>query len=339
MKTYRAGIVGCGRIASLFAEDKKRSGIVTHAQAYQSHPRTSLVAACDIDPKALSQFGKRWQVNHLYDSVDEMLRNERLELLSVCVPDQFHGEVVEKAARAGVRGIVCEKPIADTLVRADRMLALCCQKRIPLLVNHTRRFISLYHRVKRMISSGELGRIQAVSCYYTAGILNTATHLFDFLRFFFGDVAWVWADPDRILRGNEKSFSGYLYFKKGFGASLAALDVRSYLIFEADIYGTKKRVRLIESGTELEIWEAAPNKIFSGYSSLQKTSQEKGDMGEGVFNLIKNLVECVEKRASPSCSGHDGLASLEIAAALSVSARRDGVRVKLPLKKRAFKIT
>ena len=45
----RAALVGCGRIASGFADGDGTMGIYTHAQAYQACPRTELAAVCDVD--------------------------------------------------------------------------------------------------------------------------------------------------------------------------------------------------------------------------------------------------------------------------------------------------
>ena len=87
---YKAAIVGCGRIASMFAQDKRRRGVVTHAQAYQRHPRTVLVAACDLDAQRLSAFGEQWKVKSLYTDFETMLRKERPDLLSVCTWNTTH---------------------------------------------------------------------------------------------------------------------------------------------------------------------------------------------------------------------------------------------------------
>lgn len=333
MKKYRAAIIGCGRIASLFAEDKKRKGIVTHAQAYLSNPRTELAAACDLDPQRLAAFGKTWGVPKLYTDFQKMLREEKIDILSICAWNAAHARLAETAVRNGVRGIICEKPVADTLANADRMIRICAAKKVPLLINYTRRYAPLYHVIKKSIDDGKLGDIQGLSCYYTAGVVNTGTHLFDFLNYFFGDVEWVWADSSRILGDQDKSFSGYLYFKKGFGCTLTALDVNQYLIFEADIYGSKKRIRLTDSGAAAKMWNVVSHPEFSGYRALKESGGLKGDLGQGLRNLVQNLLDAIEGKASPLCSGQDGRASLEIALALGLSAKAGGKKIRLPLKK------
>ncbi len=338
-RKLRAAIVGCGRIASEFAADPKRKGVSTHAQAYLADPRTELAAACDLDAAKLAAFGKKWGVRALYSDLDRMLEEVKPDVLSICTWNGTHRAIFEKAVKAGVRGVICEKPVADTLAASDAMATLSRKAKVPLLVNYTRRYVALYHELKRAVDAGELGRIQGTSAYYTAGAVNTGTHLFDFLSFFFGGVDWVWADPAKKLGDADPSYSGYLHFERGFGCTLTALDVASYLVFEADIYGTKKRVRLAESGTRADVWDVVPHPLFSGYSALKAAKSKTGDLGEGLPGLVKNLVGSVERREKPICSVEDGRASLEIATALRFSFESGGKRVALPLKKRTVRMS
>lgn len=339
-RKLRAAVVGCGRIASGFAADPKRKGIIsTHAQAYLADKRTELAAACDLDPVKLSQFGKTWNVKALYTDLAEMLKKEKPDVLSICTWNGTHRAIFEAAVRAGVRGVICEKPVSDTLEASDAMIALSKRSGVPLLVNYTRRYVKLYHSLKARIERGELGAIQGVSAYYTAGTVNTATHLFDYLRFFFGDADWVWADPSKKLGEADPSYSGYVHFEKGFGCTLTALDVASYLVFEADVYGTRKRVRLAESGTRADVWDVVPHPLFSGYHALNAGRSLTGDLGEGLPGLVRDLVSCVNGDREPVCSAVDGRASLEIATALRLSFEAGGKKIGLPLKKRDVKMS
>lgn len=335
---YKAAIVGCGRIASLFAEDKKRRGISTHAQAYQAHPRTELVAACDLDRDRLLRFGKKWGVRRLYTDFTRMMREEKPQLVSICTWNASHERLVFQAVQLGARGVVCEKPIADALAAAGRMTRLCRQKRVPLLVNYSRRYNELHSDVQRLIESGSLGRIQTVSCYYTAGLVNTGTHLFDILRFFFGDLEWVWANPQRVLGGADPTADLYLFFKRGFGCTISALDVAQYMQFEIDIYGTRCRLRLEDSGMKMRLWRVAEHPVYSGYKTLEPSEARTTDFSQNLYRLVDNLVGSVERKTRPLCSGDDGEKTLEIACAARLSLKQRRL-IRLPLKNRSMRLT
>ncbi len=330
-KKYKAAIVGCGRVASLFANDRKRKGIFTHAQAYLAHPKVELIAACDTNPSRLSAFGKRWGVKRLYTDFTKLMREEKPDLVSICTWNSSHEPLLRTAVKYGASGVICEKPISDSLRSAQKMIRLCKAKRLPLLINYYRRYNKLHQKLKTMIQNGSLGEIQTVSCYYTSGIMNTGTHLFDLLRYFFGDVRWVWANPDRVLQAKDPTLDLYLFFKMGFGCSISALDVKKYMQFEIDIYGTRGRLRLEDSGMKATIWRKEEHTVYSGYKTLQRDRAFQTKLTNFSLATVNNLIACVEEKKKPICSGEDGKKSLEIACAGHMSLKQNR-RVYLPLK-------
>ena len=98
---YRAALIGCGKIASEFADDPglASAGICTHAQAYAATPEIQLVAVCDSDPAKLQRCGERWKVAARYRDAGRLLAEVRPDIVSVCTPDATHYRVVQ-AARA-----------------------------------------------------------------------------------------------------------------------------------------------------------------------------------------------------------------------------------------------
>ena len=189
---YKAGIIGCGRIGSEFDNDPKRRYVSSHAGAYFRNPQTELTAVADLDRGKLDRCGEKWGIKSLYQDYIEMLEHERLDILSICTWNNTHLEITERAVRNGVKAIFCEKPIANTLDDAYKMVEICKKNGIILQIDHQRRFCEFHQNIKDFIDNGVIGRIQQVSFYYTAGIANTGSHMFDLLRFFFGEVSWWW---------------------------------------------------------------------------------------------------------------------------------------------------
>lgn len=148
---FRAGIIGLGRIGVEFDD--------CHASAYIDCPDTDLVASCDIKKEAL------------YRDYMEMVRKEKLDIVSVCTPPETHCQIVCDICPF-VKAIYLEKPIALTLEDADKMIAICRATRVILLINHQRSFMRPKFRFSR-------------------GIFNTGTHMFDLLRQLFGEVRYL----------------------------------------------------------------------------------------------------------------------------------------------------
>jgi len=331
----KAGIVGCGRIGSEFDDDPKRKQIATHAGAYSAVDEIQLVAACDLNRDKLEQCGKKWRIPSLYEDYKQMLAREALDILSICTWNSTHLEVVNEAVNQGVRAIFCEKPIADCLRNADEMVKLCNEKGVILQINHQRRFDQFHQELKRFIQDGNLGRMQQVTFYYTGGIANTGSHMFDLLRFFFGDVEWVRAiySQNKSTNTDDPNIDGIMKFRNGLFCAIQACDVREFLIFEMDCIGTNGRLNITHSGFDLEFYEVGESKLFSGYKEIFTSTPpiHKDIPREFMVSAVRHLVECLKEGKKSLCSGEDGRASLELIYAFHESARAEGERISLPL--------
>jgi len=339
---YKAGIVGCGRIGSEFDEDPKRKIISTHAGAYSAFPMTELVAVADINRGKLYKCGKKWNVRSLYQDYEEMLEKENIDILSICTWNSTHFEIAKKAVEHGVKAIFCEKPIADTLSNAYKMIEICNKNNVILQVDHQRRFCKFHQAIRNFLISGGIGKIQQVSFYYTAGIANTGSHMFDLLRFFFGDVEWIIAFRSENKSPNEDdpNFDGLLKFKNKVFCSIQACDVNKFLIFEMDIIGDKGRLRITHSGFDLDFYKIRDSNLFSEYKELYRCESpiDKDLPKEFMINGVKHLVGCLENGKQSISSGEDGLRSLELICAFHESAKEDGKKIYLPLKESNIQI-
>lgn len=185
----RAAIIGCGKMAA------------AHADAYLRDGRVALVAAVDPVPEASQAFTQRFGVPHAYPDHRTMLAAERPNLLSVCTWPPDHADPVIDAAEAGVRGILCEKPLAVNLADADRMLAAAARTGAAFMVGHQRRLESRYRRARHLIAAGALGDVLDVSGTAGGDLLTDGTHLVDLGRYLLGDppALWVFAGIDVTL--------------------------------------------------------------------------------------------------------------------------------------------
>ncbi|MBC7234438.1 MAG: Gfo/Idh/MocA family oxidoreductase [Chloroflexi bacterium] len=91
-----------------------------HAVAYDALPEYELVAVCDTNPERLAlareQFGLA-----AYSDAAEMLRDERIEVVSVATPHPSHAPLAIAALESG-RHVIVEKPMAVNLREADAMI-------------------------------------------------------------------------------------------------------------------------------------------------------------------------------------------------------------------------
>jgi predicted dehydrogenase len=333
--TLRAGVIGCGRIGCGFDDDPSRKYASTHARAYLSTPGIELAALCDMDASKLERYGERFKVRGRCSNYMQMFEQEKLDIVSICTPSSSHLEMVRAAAGCGVRGILCEKPIADSLAAADEMIELCKNRGVTLMIGHQRRFDPLHQRLARFVREGGLGRVQQVTCYYTAGVTNTGTHLFDLLRFYLGEVAWVEGRLSASTPPNaaEPNIDGWLGFANGALATIQACDVSAYTIFEIVLLGTRGRLKLGSHGLHAEFEEARKSERYTGYCELFPAALPvEGEFTQELLPRgVGQLIECIQTGTDPVSCGEDGRAALEIICALRQSALEQGKRIQLPL--------
>ena len=330
----RAGIVGCGRIGCAFDDDPNRGYVSTHAGAYVRTPGVDLVALADVDESKLARYGDRFHVAGRYSDYEAMLDEMRLDVLSVCTWNHTHLSIIEAAVKRGVRAVFCEKPLADSLESADRIVRLCADAGITLVVNHSRRFDPFHQEIAAFIRDGRLGRVQQGTAYYTAGLANTGSHLLDLLRFYLGDAVWVLglASVSAAPNPADPNIDGFIGFRHGCHVALQACDVASYLIFEVHLLGTEGRLHVVSSGFGLEYEAAGPSGRFAGYKELARVPSpiETDRPHEFMLHAVEHVVACLNGATALS-SGADGRSALELICALRESATAGGRRVDLPL--------
>ena len=333
MKKYRAAVVGCGRIGVTMESDPKRIKPATHAGALQSDPSTQLCALVDSDPKQLARSQLIFPGVPTYSDCEEMLRRCRPDIVSVATPPEQHRSVTELCARNGVPAIICEKPIAATAEDARSMIEVCGEHRSLLFIDHSRRFDPLVNRVRGEVKAGRIGEIIQVSTYYTAGLFNTGTHLIDLLRFFIGEeVRWVNAFKEERFScpPGDLNVNGWLVFEGGITATLQALEVRDYSIFDMHLYGRKGRLIIDRFGFSVERTPLRDCVDFAGYMEMDVDHRNREGTSRSLMApIVEHVVACLEGREKPVSRGEDGLAAFKVLLALQESAEAGGRKIKV----------
>jgi len=320
--SFRAAVIGCGKIGSEFAVDPRMKSIHTHAGAYAACPKTALVAICDIDPVKLARCGERWNVAARYSDARELLEAEKPQIVSVCTPDNTHYELICAILETpGVRAILAEKPLAMSLEQANAIVDLANRSRVVLAVNYSRRYAKDYLSLKEMIRSGQIGKVQTIGGYYSKGTLHNGTHWFDLARFLIGEITRVWGFDTLKEGGDDPTFDAVLEFDDGINAHLQGCQAAAFSLFEMDLIGTHGRIRIVESGQAFEIYEVAESPYYSGYRVLVLTHRVEGGMQDVLLHAVEDIVHCLTTGSEPRCSGADGVAALDIGHAVRESAR------------------
>lgn len=328
---YRAAVIGCGRIGMTMEMDPLRIKPATHAGAFTQSPLTQLCGLVDSNPKQLEISGSVFPGVSTYTDIKKMLEECHPDIVSVATPPDQHLSSVELCANYHVPAIICEKPIALSKEDGEAIVRICHEARSLLFVNHMRRFDPLMGEVAKKVQDGVLGSIYQGSCYYSAGLFNTATHLIDLLRFILGkDANWVSAiqEPRFNAPHGDMNVNGWIMWDGGPLVSLQALEVNNYAMFEIHLFGSQAALIVDRFGFSVRWIPVIKCKDFSGYNELGRDqSRNEGESRSFLSHLVEHVVDCLEGNSKPLSSGEDGLNVLKILSALQESASQHGQKI------------
>ena len=140
----KVGLIGVGGISG------------AHIQGWLSLEGVELVALCDIRPEQMEQYP---DIKH-YTEFEDMLANEDIDILDICLPTFLHVEYSIKAMEKGIN-VLCEKPISLKREDVKRVYDVAEKMGVKFMVAHVIRFWREYEYVKSVYESGKYGKLLA----------------------------------------------------------------------------------------------------------------------------------------------------------------------------------
>jgi len=275
MAKYRVGVVGCGGISRV------------HAHSYLAEESTEIVCCSDIKKEAADKFGEEFKIpeKSCYLDHNDMLESEKPDIVSICTWHGSHSMITVDACKAGVKGILCEKPIATCLGDADAMLEAAEASGTKLIIGHQGRFNSVATKARQLIRAGAIGQPTAAFRRSGDGLLNNGTHAIDNLRYILGDPKALWVigqvsrHTDKWERRTriEDLCMGLICFEGGTRFVIES-DLPSPEHAGPDVYGTEGSLRMGNDAVYLM------NKDQAGWKEVKPSEpveSEKAIMQEG----------------------------------------------------------
>ncbi len=182
----RVAIAGCHRML--------QTQLAGHnfASAFAAVPETEVVAVYDRGAETRADFVRCWGEMPAYDDYARMLREVQPDLLCIATRQTVHAAQIEAAAAAGVRGVLCDKPLATSLLEADRILSACRERAIALAFALDRRWHDSYRHLRQLIAEGIVGRVTSVLAYGSPNLINHGCHWYDTALMLLGDPEPLW---------------------------------------------------------------------------------------------------------------------------------------------------
>jgi len=147
-----AAVIGSGFIGTVHIEALRRHGVQVHGLLGST-------------PERGASSARRIGVPQAYASLDELLADDRVEVVHVTSPNHLHHPQVKRILAAG-RHVVCEKPLAMTSDESAELVRLAADSGRVNAVNFNIRFYPLNQHVHQLVTGGGIGDVRLVSGHY-----------------------------------------------------------------------------------------------------------------------------------------------------------------------------
>jgi UDP-N-acetylglucosamine 3-dehydrogenase len=286
----------------------------------------ALVAVCDLDFSRAESFANKYGIK-AYGDLDEMLRTESLDGVTIATPASTHFAVASKTLGAGINSFV-EKPMTSTIKEAEELIKVAEHSGKILTVGFIERFNPAISELKKIVSDGSLGRPilfeyhrenrRGDSITDVGVVKDASVHDIDTARWLFGEEPRsVYARVGSILGRNEDIATILL----GFGDERTAFITTNWVtpkrVRELNAVFTKGVVTVDFITQEMQIHEEEGTRV------------PKHAFVEPLALELKEFIAAIEEKRQPLVTGRDGLGAIRIAEAVLASSK-SGAPIYLP---------
>jgi myo-inositol 2-dehydrogenase/D-chiro-inositol 1-dehydrogenase len=319
MAKLKIGIIGAGYIAGV------------HASVLARDERVQLAAIYDVVPAAAERLADSYNTTAVATRLEVL---ERSDAVYITTPNTQHVSLAIAAVETG-KHVFCEKPLATNVADAERVFEKSKEGPGIFQVGHNRRLAPVYATLKQMLSEthtphsahvkmnrGELLKPEWTGDpEITGGFLyETPIHMFDMMRFLFGEVESLHAIGSTHEYKEVDDFSVLLKFANGMHATLATAADASWLFPFERVEVFCHHATLVTR--EMESLTCSSN--LEGHFNVQTMQQLPREERWGYVQEDKAFIDAILNNSPPLVTALDGLMSVRIADAVYESVRSNG---------------
>jgi len=320
MQKIKIGIIGTGYMGG------------THAGLYARNERTEVHAVYDIRPERMESVSRQTGAKCM-ENGEQII--ESCDAIVVTTPNSRHTKLTIAAANAG-KAVFSEKPMATNLMEAEAVLEASKKAKV-FQVGHNRRFAPVYVKLKELISDTEVhsahikmnrGELQnpewTGDTDVTGGFLyETTIHMFDMIRFQFGEVEELIAVGSSQTYSEIDNFSVLLKFKSGLHATFCSAADASWIFPFERLEAFCEHRTIMTQEMENLTDSRGSNANFEYFSWHLLSKEERW----GYSQENEAFIDAILNGTEPLVTALDGYKSVELVEAC-YKAVKTGERVK-----------
>lgn len=316
--------------------------------AWQELEGAECVALYNRTKSKAEELAKRFNVPHVYDDAEELMKNEKLDFIDIITDVDTHERFVELGARYKV-DVICQKPMAPNWQSACNMVKVCRNAGVRYYVHENYRWQPQIRRVKAIIDSGVIGKpFRARTWWNTAfpvfetqpflaqleqfALTDQGSHQFDVVRYLFGEAESIYTLIQTVnptIKGEDVATS-LIRMKNGMVVSQeisfsSPLEIEAFPQTLMLIEGDKGSVRLdpefqisTTAGTETTK-ESVPMKSYWWQTDRLKPEPPS------IVDINRNILDDMLGLGKAENTGDDNLETMRMVWAAYESAKNGKV--------------
>jgi len=292
------GIIGAGIIGSGLITKNKKPVFIKDADRLLSHS-----AFVDHSENFILNFiiEKRLNIRKalntsynckIFNSLKNVTKKDYPDIISICVQDHYHYEVLEQVIKLKPKLVIIEKPISTDPVLSKKIINIYKKNNIKMVVNYSRRFVPFFKNLGEQLRAQE---ILSAQVYYANGMLHNGCHIIDLFRILFGPIntyrALSYRDDYSSL---DPTVSAFISTKNCKSCFMIGLDNRHYVYWEMKIFTNLYEYKIHSDHRKLTVKNIKANEGTPPGKRLVYYNTKKISYDRALKNLYYNAKSIIE---------------------------------------------
>ncbi|WP_412067055.1 Gfo/Idh/MocA family protein [Rubrivirga sp. IMCC43871] len=305
-----------------------------------------VVAVCDASDPALAEAARLAPNARAHRNAEAVFEDEHVDAVVIATETPLHAPLAEAALRAG-KHVFVEKPLAQSVADAERLVALAEERDRRLMVGHLLRYHPAFRHVEDAVAAGELGDLRYLySVRVNLGVVRQQENAFESLaphdlavaRALLGDAVAVTATGRDFLQdGVEDVVFATVEYPEGRLAHVHASWLDPHKVRRTTVVGTQKMAVIddMEASEKVRVYDKGVDEIAGTADVAGALAVRSGDIavpripaGEPLRREVEEFVAAIREHRAPLTDGVDGLEVVRVLEAAKTSLT-EGRRVEI----------
>ncbi len=299
-----------------------------HVNNYSEIEEVNLVGISDLNKERGEKISREFKCL-FYEDYKKMISEEKIDIVSIATPTKFHKEIALYCIEEGIN-VLIEKPMADTVENALEIIKKAKESKVKVSVGHVERFNPAVIKLKELIDSGKLGKINSIIARRVGiyppkmkegGVLvDLAVHDIDIINHLLKKrpISSKINSGGAIL-SNTRDYAD-IFLDYGDVSALVQVNwITPVKIRKLNITGSKGYAEMDYISQEIILFESDYSKEISDFGEFiikfgtpnKKYIQIKKE--QPLKKELKSFIRCVKDNKSPSVKLEEALDALDIA--------------------------